>query len=79
MTDTTKKTYGLLAMAENELEAARSSLLSAIRAYTQSQTPENKTAMVEADRNLSEVRKSYEDARSALNVKVSEWMAQARQ
>lgn len=76
--DTTTKTYGLLAMAENEVEAARTIYLNALDAYAQDRTPEARIAVNTAKRNLDSVRQSYREARTALMTHVAQRMAEGR-
>ena len=70
MTDTTIKSHGgLLAEAENEVEAARTAYLITYDAYVEQPTIVNRNAMYEAYAYLTQVRKQYAEARQLLIAK----------
>lgn len=76
--DTTTKTYGLLAMAESEVEAARTAVLNAYAAYAENRTEATRRELVQAEKNLRAVQQQYREARSALNAYTSKRMAERR-
>lgn len=62
----TIKVYGSLSQIDTDLGAARNALAIAMRDYAMSQTPELKTAMIQAQAEVHRLEQEYKESRQLL-------------